>query len=121
MILADSAVWVDHLRKPLPALEALLADDLIVMHPFVVGEISMGSIKQRARTIGRMNELPMVRLATAAHVAMLVEAHRLWGVGVQYIDAHLLGATLLNSGTWLWTTDKRLKKQAERLGVAYTP
>ena len=86
MILADSAIWIDHLRKPLPALEALLADDLIIMHPFVVGEIAMGSIKQRARTIQRMNELPMMRLATATHIAMLVEAHKLWGVGVQYID-----------------------------------
>ena len=121
MILADSAVWIDHLRKPLAALEALLADDLIAMHPFVVGEIAMGSIKHRVRTIGRMNELPMMRLATVTHVAMLVEAHELWDVGVQYIDAHLLAATLLNSGTWLWTTDKRLKKQAERLGVSYAP
>lgn len=121
MILADSSVWIDHIRHPVEQLIELLADEQVVCHPFVTGEIALGSIASRDTVIARLGELPQLRVAEIELVASLIERRQLWGCGIAYVDCHLLASAMLEPGTVLWTRDKRLHLQAERLGVAFAP
>lgn len=89
------------------------------MHSFVRGEVALGSVSNRARTLAVLDDLPQLRAATIEHVTMLIESAPLWNCGVGYVDAHLLAATLLTPEARLWTRDRRLQAQAERLGIAY--
>ncbi len=117
MILIDSSVWINHLRAPNAGVSALLDDGAALTHRFVIGELALGSIKDRQTVIAALGELPHAPVATDAEVLALIETHALHGSGVGYIDAHLLAATLLAHAT-LWTAEKRLAAMAQRLGVA---
>lgn len=88
------------------------------MHPYVIGEIALGSIKDRRVLVARLAELSVCDVATHDEVMLLVERHRLFGRGIGYVDAHLLAATLLTSGTRLWTRDRRLGAVAQNIGIA---
>ena len=88
------------------------------MHPFVLGEIAMGSLRQRSLTLLRLNAMPKIRAADAQEVLRLIDSHPLSGRGIGYVDAHLLAATLLTPGTRLWTRDRRLHGIADELGAA---
>lgn len=121
MILPDSGIWIDHIAKSIPALNALLADDRILGHPFVTGEVALGSLSTRARTIAKLDALPQLPVQRHERVGFLIESAELWGKGVGYVDAHLLASVKLVPGALLWTGDDRLRKQADRLGVAYAP
>ena len=121
MILADSAVWIDHLRSPDGHFAAALDAETIVGHPFVTGEVSLGSLRNRDRVIWRLRRLEQLPVARADSVQTLIEAFDLWGKGIGYIDVHLLASVRMASGIRLWTRDRRLHAQAERLGVAFSP
>lgn len=118
MILADSNVWIDHLRRPDPVLDALLADEQVAMHPFVVGEVALGSIGRRAAVLAELNGL--LTLRTVAHEAVmdLIGNERLFGRGIGYADVHLLASLRVHPDTLLWTRDRRLRAAAQTLGLA---
>jgi predicted nucleic acid-binding protein len=118
VILADTSIWVDHLRDGDDMLARLLGDDRVAMHPFVRGEISLGRLRDRAGTLEALDTLPLVRLADDSEVRRLIEAAGVFGQGIGYVDAHLLAAARLSPDTKLWSRDKRLAAAAERLGVA---
>ena len=117
MILVDSSVWIDHLRHPDPRLLALLRDEEVLSHPFVTGELALGSIKSRAAVIAALLALKQAPVASEEEVLTMIEAHALHGTGVGYVGAHLIAATFL-SAAQLWTRDKRLAAVALRLGIA---
>lgn len=116
MVLADTSVWVEHFRHREPALADRLSDGLVLMHPFVCGELACGNLKDRAGILSDLQALPQSRLATNAEVLQLIEDRRLWGRGLGWIDAHLLASALL-SNCRLWTLDIRLAKTAAKLGL----
>lgn len=118
MILADSSVWIDHIRRPDAELSAHLENRAIVCHPFVIGEIALGSIASRAAVIRELRRLQQLPVATIAEVAGLIEAEGLWGKGIGYVDAHLIASVRLAPGSVLMTRDLRLRAQAERMGLA---
>lgn len=118
MILADSAVWIDHLRGTNPQVTELLADSRIVMHPFVVAEIALGSLRNRRRTLEPLEGLRQVRIAEIGEVRRMIEAHVLYSRGIGLIDAHLIASCLLTPGTRLWTRDTRLQSVARLLNIA---
>ena len=121
MILADSSVWLHHLRKGDGHFAAALDADIIVVHPFVIGELALGSHADRVRflwRLGRLARLPVVRNEA---VSALIESEGLFGKGIGYADAHLLASTRLAAPTRLWSRDRALQAQAERLGVAFVP
>jgi predicted nucleic acid-binding protein len=118
VLLVDSSVWIDHLRHDDARLRAALTAPDVLCHPFIVGEIAMGSLKDRAIVLRFLGHLPRARLAKDEEVRELVERHRLFGIGLGYIDAHLLAATMLTPEASLWTRDRRLHDAATRLGVA---
>lgn len=118
MILVDSSVWVDHLRQGDQHLVTLLEAGQVLTHPFVVGEIALGSLKNREGILISLKGLPQAATATDEEVQQFIESNALFGLGIGYIDAHLLAAVRLNAGSQLWTRDKRLGAIANRMGVA---
>lgn len=118
MILIDTSVWVDHLRASNKALVALLDTGMVLAHPFVIGELALGNLRQRGIVLEAMADLPHASVATDPEVRHFIERHALFGRGIGYIDAHLLAAVQLTAGTELWTNDKRLHGIAVQLGLA---
>jgi predicted nucleic acid-binding protein len=119
MIVVDSSIWIDHIHVGEPHLGELLLRDHALMHPHVLGEIALGSIRKRDEVIARFLILPVPNVAQEGHLLDLIERENLWSTGIGYSDAHLLASALLTPGGQLWTRDKRLHAQAERLGIAY--
>jgi predicted nucleic acid-binding protein len=118
VILVDTSVWVDHLRARNKVLAGLLDAGMIVAHPFVIGELALGNLRQRDVVLAALSDLPPVRIATDAEVLHFIGGHELSGRGIGYVDVHLLAAARLTAGTTLWTNDKRLQAIAHQLGLA---
>ena len=118
MILVDTSIWVDHLRFGEEWLVRLLDQSLVLIHPFVIGEIALGRLRQRALVMTLLQDLPSAIVATDAEVLGFIDRDSLSGFGIGYVDAHLLAATRLTGGARLWTRDKRLSAVAARLALA---
>jgi hypothetical protein len=117
MILVDTSVWVDHLRSMNRRLAALLDAGEVVTHPFVIGELACGNLRDRAELLALLDALPGVRTVTDREVRDWIETRGLWGRGFGWVDAHLLSSALL-AGCRLWTMDARLRRVAAGLGIA---
>ena len=118
MILLDTSVRVDHLRRSDAALAAALNANVVAIHPFVIGELACGLLKSRGPVLGLLRSLARLAAATDEEVLDFLERHRLMGRGLGYIDVHLLAATALH-GAVLWTRDKRLKRAAVEMALAH--
>lgn len=118
-ILADSSVWINHLRQGHDGLLKLIRYPAIVCHPFVIGEVAAGSLSSRSKVISALQSVIQFKIAPDNEVLDLMEKHKVYGRGVGYIDCHLLAATVSHENAWLWTNDKRLNSVANELGVAY--
>jgi predicted nucleic acid-binding protein len=119
VILVDTSVWIDHLRIGDAALVDHLNAGRVQMHPFIVGELACGNLKHREAVLSLLQDLPTSSVATDEEVLFFIERQRLMGKGIGYIDAHLLTAAALASGSRLWTRDKRLAAVAETLDLHY--
>jgi len=117
VILVDTSIWVDHIHKPDRELENLLRMRQVMTHPFVMGEVALGSFPGRTGLLDYLSALRRARTAADAEVLQLIEDWQLWGTGIGYMDAHLLASVLLTPTTRLWTRDKRLKTVAEQLSL----
>ena len=117
MILADTSIWFDYLRSGNPDMENLLRGGQIVMHPFIVAEIALGSLHNRRKRLQEMEALLGVRVAQLNEVRHMIEAHTLYSKGIGLTDAHLLASCLMTPGTQLWTRDGAMKKVAKALGI----
>jgi predicted nucleic acid-binding protein len=117
VILVDTSVWVDHLRQGDDTLAALLESGRVLTHPFIIGELALGSLRQRAVILGALRNLPRAQAARDDEVLHFIDRAALAGSGIGYIDAHLLAAARLTPGATLWTRDRRLAEVAARLGL----
>jgi predicted nucleic acid-binding protein len=117
MVLADTSVWIEHFRHGHPSLASHLSEGLVLMHPFVSGELACGNLKDRAVILSDLHALPAAKLASNAEVLKLIEDRRLWGRGLGWIDVHLLTSALL-SNCRFWTLDTRLARAATELGLS---
>ncbi len=117
MVLVDTSVWIDHLRRGSGRLGDLLSTGEVTTHPFVIGELACGNLSNREEILMLLSSLPTVKIATHSEVLHLIEKQRLFGRGLGWIDVHLLASALL-SGVALWTADRKLKAVAESLGIA---
>jgi predicted nucleic acid-binding protein len=118
VILVDTSVWVDHLRARDNILIQLLNADRVIMHPFVLGELALGNLPRRSFILGTLRLLPQTVTASHAEVLNFIEQYRLVGLGIGYVDAHLLAAAKLTAGASLWTRDKSLHDVALRFALA---
>ncbi|MBI2306137.1 MAG: type II toxin-antitoxin system VapC family toxin [Rhodocyclales bacterium] len=116
MILVDTSIWIDHLSRRDERLFGLLSAGQVLAHPFVTGEVALGNLRQRETVLELLLNLPRATVASDDEVLHLINADRLHGLGVGYVDAHLLASTMLTAGARLWTRDKRLASVAHRLG-----
>ncbi|HEY8229976.1 MAG TPA: type II toxin-antitoxin system VapC family toxin [Rhodanobacteraceae bacterium] len=118
MILADTSVWIDHLRRPDRQLSAALAANVVLVHPFVIGELACGALPNHATLLAELAALPQAPAVAHAEVLGLVERFALGGRGIGWIDVHLLASALLAGHAQLWTRDRRLHAVAGEMGVA---
>ena len=115
MTLVDTSVWVHHLRHGNNDLRRLLDNAEVLCHPFIIGELACGTMKNRAQVLDLLQALPEVLVAEHDEVMQFLDAKRLYGHGLGWIDLHLLASASLSRAT-LWTTDRALKRAAEQLG-----
>jgi predicted nucleic acid-binding protein len=118
MVLVDTSVWVAHLQRGSNELAGLLNRAQVLSHPFVLGELALGSLQQRDTVLNALQNLPQAQIANAGEVLRFIGTYTLHGTGIGYVDVHLLASVRLTPGSTLWTLDKRLAAAALRLGVA---
>jgi len=118
MVITDTSIWVTHLRQGSRQLEKLLIDAEVMCHPFIIGELACGSLKNRNEIISLLQSLPMAPTIEFDEFIFFIERNRLMGIGIGFVDVHLLASAQL-TGIPLWTADKRLKSAATKLDLAY--
>ena len=116
MILVDTSVWVDHLRKGDDELRHLLSEGLVLAHPFVIGELACGNLRQRSEVLTLTAALPSAELAKQEEVLALLSERKLHGKGLGWVDAHLLASAVLSACS-LWTRDKALAQAASSMDL----
>ena len=119
MILIDTSIWVSHFRYGNPELEKLLLEGKVACHPFIIGELACGNLKNRQEILSLLNALPAARTADHKEVMYFIDQHQLMSMGLGYVDVHLLASALLST-IQLWTKDNNLKKAAFQLNISYT-
>jgi predicted nucleic acid-binding protein len=121
LILADTSIWIDHFRSGNRSTDKDLRKHLnegqIVIHPSIIAELALGSLQERTQTLALLDLLPQVRVAQLSEVRRMIEARRLYSLGIGLTDAQLIASVFINPSTLLWTRDKRLRKAAESLGI----
>ena len=118
MVLVDTSVWISHFREDNSHLKKLLIDESVVCHPFIIGELACGNIKNRKNIISLLQALPQTLVAENNEILAFIEHKKLMGSGIGLIDVHLLASTLLTN-IQLWTADKRLRTTASKLSISY--
>ena len=118
MVLVDTSIWVTHLRQGSRQLEKLLMDAEVMCHPFIVGELACGNLKNRAEIISLVQSLPMAPTIEFDEFLFFIDKNHLMGKGVGFVDVHLLASAQL-TGMPLWTADKRLKSAADQLELTF--
>ena len=117
MIIADTTIWIDHLRSSDPTLERLVAGVEILMHPFVVGELVLGSIADRSHRLRQWADLPVAKVLRHDDLLAFIESNRLFARGIGYTDVNLVASAATSDGVLLWTRDRRLHGVAADFGV----
>lgn len=120
-VLVDTSVWINHFRNTEPSLVNLLQANKVLGHPFVRGELALGNLPQRQNILSLLDNLPQAPVAFTDEINPFIETHALFGLGIGFVDVHLLAATQLAVNAKLWTCDKRLLAVAMRLNLAYLP
>ena len=116
MIVVDTSVWIEHFRAGNQRLKSLLFDQQVLCHRFIIGELACGNLHKRSDILANLKALPEAHSVKHEEVMSFLEAHRLYGQGVGWVDAHLLASTLLTRCA-IWTLDKHLRKAAAVLNV----
>lgn len=121
MILVDSSIWINHFRHGDSELTKIIGDDRLLCHPFVVGELALGSLRDRDAVLAFLAAQREAVVATHAEVMTVIDRYAVFSMGIGYTDAHLLTSTLLDRRSSLWTRDKRLLAAAQKVGAAVYP
>jgi predicted nucleic acid-binding protein len=120
VILVDTSVWADHFNRPEEHLVTLMQEGEVAMHPFVVGELAIGNLRDWERRIAQLQTLPSLSVVPHLDWLRFVRKHQLNGTGLGFVDAHLLAVAAATPGVELWTRDKRLASAAKALGRGWT-
>lgn len=118
MILADTSIWIDHFRHVDAELSRIIEDDRLLCHPCVIGELALGSLRDRGSVLAFLTAQRATVVATHDEVMTMIDRHEIFSMGIGYTDAHLVASVLLDKRGALWTRDKRLRAAAERAGAS---
>jgi hypothetical protein len=116
MILVDTSIWISHLRRSNDQLRALLGRDAVCCHPFIIGELACGNLKNRTEILTLLGALPAAEVAEPEEILPFIEKSQLMGKGLAYVDVHLLASAIL-SNVGFWTADRPLAEAARSLGI----
>jgi predicted nucleic acid-binding protein len=119
LVLVDTSVWINHLREGDKNLTILLENGLVACHPFIIGELACGNMKNRNEIINLLNALPSVPLLEHYEIMEFIEGRKIMNQGIGYVDVHILGSAII-AETPLWTLDKSLNKIARELAIGYS-
>ena len=118
MTLVDTSVWIDHLRRNNARLAALLTDAQALCHPFVVGEIACGRMRNRRQVLALLEALPRAECAEHEEALTFIERHGLAGAGLGWIDMHTSARVSSERLIWVcWQNEineKKLNKDTDR-------
>jgi len=117
LILADTSVWIDHFRSGDKDLQKALSQGQIAIHSWIIAELALGSLRDRAKTLATLDLLPRVRVAQLSEVRLMIEARGLYSLGIGLTDAQLIASIFLSPPTLLWRRDKPLRRVAGALGI----
>jgi predicted nucleic acid-binding protein len=117
LILVDTSIWIDHLRRADKRLQSLLHNDQVLSHPCVRLELALGSIARRDTVLADLALLPQAPVASAEELLSLVDQRKLYRRGIGLTDLHLLCSALFDRSISIWTRDRRLGETADELGV----
>lgn len=117
MILADTSIWIDHFRHGDAELRRIIEDDRLLCHPAVIGELALGSLRDRGSVIALLTAQREALVATHDEVMLMIDRHAIFNMGIGYTDAHLLASVLLDQRASLWTRDKCLRAAADKAGA----
>ena len=118
MVIVDTSIWIEHFRQGSQRLEELLMDAKVICHPFIIGELACGNLKNRNEILSLLQALPMTSIIELSEFLFFIERNHLMGKGIGFVDIHLLGSARL-AAVPLWTADKKLKSVAEQLNLAF--
>ena len=118
MVLVDTSIWISHFRETDSHLKKLLINESVACHPFIIGELTCGNIKNRREIISLLQALPQTLVAESDEILAFIEHNKLMGLGIGLIDVHLLASALLTNLP-LWTADKKLRATASKLNISY--
>ena len=118
MVLVDTSIWIDHFRFSVERLQVLLREDRVMIHPLIIGELACGNLRNRSVTLELLDSLPKPKVASEGEARHVIETSNLYGLGIGFLDVHLLSSSLL-TGCQLWTKDKALLGVAENMGLAF--
>ena len=118
MVLVDTSIWVTHLRQGSRQLEKLLMDAEVMCHPFIIGELACGNLKNRNEIISLLQSLPMAPAVEFDELLFFIDRNHMMGKGVGFVDVHLLASAQL-AGVLLWTAEKKLKSSADQLELTF--
>jgi predicted nucleic acid-binding protein len=121
VILIDTSVWADHLRRPEPGVTDLGRAGDIIMHPFIIGELVAGNLPNWDQTLSALRLLPRAQVLDEGGYYAFVRQHGLMGSGLSFVDIHLLASVMQTTGAKIWTRDKRLAAQANKNSLLFTP
>jgi predicted nucleic acid-binding protein len=122
VILVDTSIWIDHFRHSDADLRKVIADDRLLCHPAVIGELALGSLRDRGVVMAFFAAQREALVASHDEVMTMINRYSIFSMGIGYTDAHLLASTLLDRRSLLWTRDKRLAAAARKAGASlYAP
>lgn len=119
MVLVDTSIWVDHFRKTSGKLSSLLEAEEVAIHPFVLGELACGNLRNRKEIIALLHALPHATKVEDDEILLFMEQRHLMGRGIGLIDAHILASCCIDD-CLLWTRDKRLQVVAKELNIQFS-
>ena len=119
MVLVDTSVWITHFREGLPHLEQLLMNASVGIHPFIIGEIACGHLKNRKEILSLLDELPKMQSVENQEILAFIDQRKLMGLGIGLIDIHILASSIM-SNSYLWTFDKKLDLISKKLRINYS-
>ena len=120
LVIVDTSVWVQHIRRGVPDLASLLPTGDVVSHSVVIGELAVGGLRDRSKTLAELHGLLAASECTPTYVFQFLEAHQLFNIGLSWGDVQLLAVAHLDAIP-IWSLDQTLHKQAEALGLAWVP
>ena len=118
MVLVDTSVWINHFRRGEHHLAKILMDAEVTCHSFIIGELACGNIGNRAEILNLLRSLPLAPAINLDEYVYFVERNQLYGIGIGFVDAHLLASAKL-AGVPLWTSDKKLQHAASSFDLSY--